>query len=309
MSAIIKISFLAVLLIMMTEQIAFPQSKDSSSQRNDSLQQKSNRKGKKENVKKDKESSFMDKIQRIIELRRSFDIADEITKPALLSFKKDDDERAIFLIHVALAYKGFRFDKTGVTPSIQFDYSSKEKDLLEKVRLGFDLYSRVYEYSGGSGKIQPFLAFGRDFASRIDEFKFNLSFVPSFPKFFIPVRNISNIKFRYDGIDNQWVFGINPIIGATYERSYGGLNHFDRTDYYSLTAASITVKKYYFQFDLFGKYEKEFIDEHDIRYKYEATATIYFDEKERSSINGKFEQEEKDRIVKRRMTVGFGIKL
>lgn len=258
---------------------------------------------------KKEKDSFMDVLQKILEIRRSFDVTDLITKPALFSLKKDDDEATTFSIDMAVAYKGFQYDVWGLLPSVQFDYSSKSKDQKEKVKLGLDLYYLLYKYDGGSGKIIPSLFFSKDFYSKIEEFNTTLTLNPRFPKFFLPVRNINEIKFKYDGKDNRWVFGINPVFGATYERLYGGKKHLNRTEYYSVLAANLSIKRYYFQYDLYGKYEKEFIKQHNIRYKYETTATFYFDERERSSINFKFEQGERDKDIYRKLTIGFGIKL
>lgn len=177
------------------------------------------------------------------------------------------------------------------------------------MKLGLDIYYKIYEYTDGSAKISPSVFFTKDFYSKLEELDFNLTFVPRFPNFFIPVRNISEIKFKYDGNDNRWVFGFNPVIGVTYERLYGGQKHISQTEYYSIAAGSISVKRYYFQFDLYGKYEKEFIVLHNIRYKYESTMTFYFDNRERSSVNFKFEQAERQLKRTRRLTIGFGIKL
>jgi len=303
------IFFTVVILLLSVSQNAFSQKKDGLSVKNDTLKQKPKTIVKKTTLPKKTKESFMDKVQKILEIRRSFDVTDLITKPALLSLKKDNDEKTIFSIDMAVAYRGFQYEAAGVTPSVQFDYSSKSKDQQEKIKLGLDLYYRMYQYDGGSGKISPSVFFIKDFYSKIEEFNFSLTFNPRFPKFFFPVRNINEIKFKYDGNDNRWVFGLNPVIGATYERVYGGKKHISQTEYYSITAASISVKRYYFQFDLYGKYEKEFIELHNIRYKYESTMTFYFDIRERSSVNFKFEQAEKQLKRSRRLTVGFGIKL
>ena len=295
--------------IILLPEKSFSQKKDSLNLKKDTISQKPKPIVKKKAPpKKVKEESFMDKVQKILEIRRSFDISDQITKPALLSLKKDNDEKTVFSIDMALAYKGFRYEKAGVTPSIQFDYSSKSKDQQEKVKLGLDTYYRIYQYTGGSGKISPSIFYAKDFYSKLEELNFNLTFIPRFPNFFIPVRNISEIKFKYDGNDNRWIFGFNPVIGATYERLYGGQKHISQTEYYSITAGSISLKRYYFQFDLYGKYEKEFNGLHNNRYKYESTMTFYFDNRERSSVNFKFEQTEKQLKRTRRLTIGFGIK-
>ncbi|MEO6694963.1 MAG: hypothetical protein ABIY50_10175 [Ignavibacteria bacterium] len=306
-----KKTFFALLIILSTvSHICLSQKIDSLKIMSDTLSQKKKVTVKKKAPeKKVTEETFMDKVQKILEVRRSFDISDQITKPALLSLKKDNDEKTIFSVDIALAYKGFRYDNSGLTPSIQFDYSSKSKDQQEKVKLGLDTYYKIYQYADGSAKISPSVFFTKDFHSKIEELNFNLTFIPRFANFFIPVRNISEVKFKYDGNDNRWVFGVNPVFGATFERLYGGKNNLNQTEYYSITAASITIKRYYFQFDVYGKFEKEFIELHNTRYKYESTMTFYFDIRERSSVNFKFEQSEKQLKRTRRLTVGFGIKL
>ncbi|MDQ3019806.1 MAG: hypothetical protein M3R36_04435 [Bacteroidota bacterium] len=70
--------------------------------------------------KKFKEESFMDKVQKILGIRRSFAVSSETTKPGVLSFKKDDDENAVFNIDIAFMYKGFRYGEWGFIPSVQF---------------------------------------------------------------------------------------------------------------------------------------------------------------------------------------------
>lgn len=315
---------MVLIVLILINQNCFSQKEDSPAN-SDSFKQKSNivtktvQKDsaiqKKKEVKKKKETkseeSFIDKVQKIIEVRRSFEIADDITKPALMSFKKTEGEDAVFNIDIAITYKGFHFEKSGFTPSVQFDYSSSVKDAKEKLKFGLDYFYRIYEYAGGSGKIKPYLVFGRDFKTDIDEFIFNLSFIPRFPKFFIPVLNVSEIKFKYDGKDNHWVIGLNPVLGTSYERIYGGTGKkiFDIKEYYTLLAANLTIKRYYLMFDFFGKYEKQFANTHNIRYIYSGTASFYLDSKERSSINVKYEQQEVNKTVSSKISFGFGIKL
>ncbi|MEO8664535.1 MAG: hypothetical protein ABI462_03480 [Ignavibacteria bacterium] len=305
------ILILFFVIIIFKPDVSYSQPEDSVSIKKDTLKQKPKVTVKKKAPpKKIKEESFMDKFQKLFEIRRSFDVSDQITKPAILSLKKDNDEKTVFSIDMAVAYKGFQYEVAGVTPSIQFDYSTKSKDQIEKVRAGLETYYRIYEYSGGSGKISPAAFFWKDFYSKLEEMDLSLTFNPRFPKFFLPVRNISDVKFKYDGEDNRWVFGINPVVGATYERLYGGKKNISQTEYYTITAANFTIKRYYLQFDVYGNYEKEFIKSHNIRYKWETTMTFYFDIRERSSINFKFEQAEKDLKKRtRRLTIGFGIKL
>lgn len=303
--------FFTALLLISVSSYSYSQKKDSADTKKDTTVQKKIVVVKKKLPPKKlkEEESFMDKMQKIIEIRKSFELADEITKPALMSYKKNDGEDAVFNIDIAVSYLGFKFKNSGFMPSLQFDYSSSAKDPREKLKAGLDYFYRIYEYSGGSGKIRPYLVFGRDFKTKIDELTFNLSFIPRFPKFFIPVLNVSEIKFKYNGKDNHWVFGLNPVLGATYERSYGGKKHINVKDYFTLTAVNLTIKRYYLMLDFYARYEKQFSEFHNMRYKYVGTATFYFDKKERSSVNARFEQEEKNKQVSNRIVFGFGIKL
>ncbi len=69
--------------------------------------------------------SLLDNIQDIIDIRKSFTSENETNKPALFSYKKDNDEKAVYLIDIAVSYKGFNYEKYGVKPFVQFDYCSK----------------------------------------------------------------------------------------------------------------------------------------------------------------------------------------
>lgn len=262
--------------------------------------------------KKDKETlSFMDKVQNVVELRKSFETENETKKPALLSFKKDEGENPVFVTDIAAALKIFRYETFGITPFIQFDYSSKSKEETEKITGGLSSYYMIYRYSGGSGKLEPLISFAKDYYTKIENLIFRLTFIPHFPDFIIPIRNISDIKFKYDGSkkDNIWIFGFNPFLGMNFDRKYGGNNNLNQSLYFSAVGGNVTVRKYYFQLDLYGIYENEFDDFTNSKYKYEATATFYFDEKERASINAKYMQQEKDKDLLKRILFGFGVKL
>lgn len=277
---------------------------------NDSLSKKNMKTVSKKKIKKEeKEISFTDKVQKLFEIRRTFNVSGETTKPALLSFKKDNDENAVFNIDFALSFKGLRFEEYGVSPSVQFDYSSKTKDQLEKLKAGLDVYYKVYEYTSGSGRIEPAVSYSKDFYSKTEVFETGLSFIPKFPEFVIPVMNVSEIKFKYDGNDNRWIFGFNPVIGANFRRSYGGKNDLNLTEYLYSFAGSFTLRRYFLLFEVYGRYENDFSASAVAGYKYDGTATFYFDEKERSSLNARFEQGEKNNKQTKKFTIGFGIKL
>ena len=253
----------------------------------------------------------MDKVQKVIEMRKSFETENETKKPALFSFKKDEGEKAVFVTDVALSLRIFRFESYGISPFVQFDYSSKSKEETEKITGGISGYYRLYQYSGGSGKIEPLFSYSKDFDSEIENVIIRLSFIPHFPNFIIPIRNVNDLKFKYDGSkkDNIWIFGFNPFIGMNFDRKYGGNKNLNKSLYFSSAGGNITVKKYYLQIDLYGIYENEFDDLTNSKYKYEATATFYFDTKERASINAKYMQEEKEKELLKRITFGFGVKL
>lgn len=255
--------------------------------------------------------SLLDNIQDIIDIRKSFTSENETNKPALFSYKKDNDEKAVYLIDIAVSYKGFNYEKSGVTPFVQFDYSSKSKDQSDKLTAGVSSYYRIYNYSGGSGKLEPLISYSKDFFTKEEIGKVSLFFVPQFPKFFLPVRNVTNIKFKYDGSqeDNRWVIGFNPIFGINFDRVYDGNFNYNTNYYYGSYAGNLTFKRYYLQFDLYGNYFSEFDDIRISRYKYEGTATFYFDQKERSSLNAKYSQEETDSDITKKITIGFGLKL
>jgi len=261
---------------------------------------------------KDKNTlSFMDNIQKVIDMRKSFETENETKKPALFSFKKDEGEKAVFVTDIALSLKIFRFDDYGISPFVQFDYSSKSKEETEKITVGISSYYKLYEYSGGSGKIESLVSFSKDFDTEIENVIFRLSYTPRFPNFFIPVRNVNDVTFKYDKSkkDNVWVFGFNPFMGLNFDRKYGGKKNINRTLYFTSTGGNLTLKKYYLQLDLYGIYEFEFDDNTNSKYKYEATATFYFDERERASLNAKYLQELKEKELLKRITFGFGIKL
>lgn len=259
--------------------------------------------------KKDSEISFMDKVQELIGIRRSFDVSSETTKPGVLSFKQNDDQDPVFNIDMALIYKGFRYDEWGFSPSVQFDYSSKPKDQLEKLKAGFDVYYKIYDYGNDYAKLEPAVSLSRDFYNDIDEFQTSISFIPRYPDFIFPLRNISDIKFLYDGDDNRWVFGFNPIIGTNFKRIYSTTYNLSESNYYASFAGSLALKRYYMLFELYGRYETPFEKNTRSGYKYNATAVFYFDDKERSSLNLNVEQDDLGDIRKRKITIGFGIKL
>jgi hypothetical protein len=70
------------------------------------------------------------------------------------------------------------------------------------------------------------------------------------------------------------------------------------------------LRKWYFQFVVSGLGERVFGDTNEFRYDYGATVTLYFDEKERSSLNARFQQKGSDlKQAAKSFTLGLGLKL
>jgi hypothetical protein len=257
----------------------------------------------------DSSKSVIDVIQEYVELRRAFDDNSESTKPALFSYSKKDDEDAIYKIDAAILYKKLDYTDFAIAPFVQFEYISGGKDRKEKVKSGLTFKYYLYRTPNSSGRLEPEVSFWKDFYSKRELFEAKLSFNPTFPNFAIPIMDASKVKFKYNGKDNRWVYGLNPNIGFDYQRQTGPKKKDDFKTYDSFASLSFTVKRYYLQFDLTGRVEREINPSVNYGYKYEGTATLYLDEKERSSINAKFEQEERDDERKRRITIGLGLKL
>lgn len=251
----------------------------------------------------------MDNVQNVLGIRRSYDVSSETVKPGVLSFKKDEDEAAVFNIDIAFIYKGFRYDQWGFSPAIQFDYSSKPKDQLEKLKAGFDVYYKIYQSGDDYAKLEPAVSLSRDYYNDINEFQTSLSYIPRYPDLFFPLRNVSDIKFLYDGTDNRWVFGFNPIVGTNFKRIYSTENNLSESDYFASFAGSFSLKRYYMLFELYGRYEQPFEKNVLSRYKYDLSAIFFFDDKERSSLNIRLEQDDLGNEWSRKITIGFGIKL
>lgn len=257
----------------------------------------------------DSSKSIIDVVQEYIELRKSFDDNSESTKPALFTYSKKDDEDAIYKIDAALLYRKLNFTDFDVAPFVQFEYISGGKDRREKVKSGVTLKYTLYKSVNSRGMLEPEVSFWKDFYSKRELFETKISFSPSFPNFVIPIMDASKVKFKYNGKDNRWVYGLYPRIGADYQHQTGPKKKDDFVAYNSFVSASFTVRRYYLQFDITGRYEREIDPDITFGYKYEGTATLYLDERERSSLNAKFEQEQKDGDFKKRITFGFGLKL
>jgi hypothetical protein len=254
------------------------------------------------------EDSFMDKVAKVIEVRKGFDVKSETSKPAIFSYKKVEDDDAIFTVDAAVMYMLFSWKDFAVYPAVQFDYVSHGKKKAEKLMgmlIGeYILYNTPY----ATGKLEPSVSYSKDFFTDERVFKSQLIFQPSFPNFVIPIRNVSDVHFKYNGKDDRWVFGINPMIGIAYEDDLEKKTKDDVNSLYTVTKGSASIKRYYMTFTVYGDYQAQFEDDKKSFYKYGAILTIYLDAKERASINGKFEHEDK-KTKDNELSFGFGLKL
>lgn len=53
-----------------------------------------------------RDTTFLDKVQKILEIRRSFEIESQAKNPALLSYKKSDNSNAVVTVDLAVSYLG-----------------------------------------------------------------------------------------------------------------------------------------------------------------------------------------------------------
>ncbi|MBE2254854.1 MAG: hypothetical protein IAE65_01525 [Ignavibacteria bacterium] len=258
----------------------------------------------------DSASNIIDDIRKVIELRKGFSVSSESTSPALFSYSKKNDDSAVFTIDAAILVKAFKYQDFSVTPFIQFDYTSNGKDRKEKIKSGVSAKYVLYNYQKSRANLIPSVSYEKDFFSKKELLEVKLSFNPSFPDFAVPIFNASAYKFKYNGKDNHWVFGVNPSIGLDYQNQKAPKAKDNYNTYNSFINVGMTLKRYFMQFDLSGRYERDLKVDQTFGYHYAFTSTFYFDTQEIASINAKFEQEEIDtNIIRRKISFGFGVKL
>ena len=83
----------------------------------------------------------------------------------------------------------------------------------------------------------------------------------------------------------------------------------DQNSLYTITMGSMSLKRYYITFTVFGDYQAQFEEDKTSYYKYGAILSLFMDAKERSSINAKIERESKKSNKDTEVSFGFGIKL
>ncbi len=253
------------------------------------------------------DTTFLDNMQKYIEIRRSFEIESQAKNPALLSYKKSENSKAVITIDLAVSYVGFRTRSIHVKPFVQVDFSgSSEKDKNEQLTTGI---SSVF-FDNSSFRVQPEIYYTRDFYNKLNLYRIGVTLNPVNPHFLIPLRDITKKKFTDQSIDGAWLAGLNPNINFRYREADYDSDQPNISEFVTSAYADLAFKHWYFQLVVSGLGEQSFIDSDELRYKYGATATLYFDEKERSSLNLKYDQRGSDlKQAVRIFTLGFGLKL
>ena len=253
------------------------------------------------------DTTFLDKLQKYIEIRRSFETESQAKNPALLSYKKSEDSKAVITVDIAVSYIGFSSKSIHVKLFLQLDFSgSSDKDKNELMTAGL---SSVF-FDNSSFKVKPEISYARDYFNRLNIYKAGITLNPFNPSFPVPLQDITKKKYNEQSIDGAWLAGLNPNINFRYrETDYEGQES-NSSDFFASAFADFAVKHWYFQLVVSGLGERAFGDVNEYRYKYGATATLFFDEKERSSLNLRFDQRGSDlKQALRIFTLGFGLKL
>lgn len=257
------------------------------------------------------DTTFLDKVQKIIEIRRSFEIESQAKNPALLSYKKAEKSEASITIDLAVSYLGFKFARVQVKPFVQIDFSGdSDKKKNELVTTGIS--TSYYPVNGANEKLKlhPDLFYTRDFFNKLNVYRVAITFAPELRNFFIPIVDYTKGKFAEESIDGKWLFGLNPnLTFKLKETDYDDATE-NTTEYFAAFNADVALRKWYFQFVVSGLGERVFGDTNEYRYDYGATVTLYFDEKERSSLNARFQQKGSDlKQAAKSFTLGLGLKL
>lgn len=253
--------------------------------------------------------SFLDKLSKVVEVRKSFDSHAETAKHALFSYKKDEGEDAIYTIEAAVLYEGFTNETIGIMPAIEFEYTSSDKKRRELLEVGLVGFYYLYDNKDGSGKIEPSITFGKDFIKERELLRAKLIFNPTIKNFFIPIRNIDKHKFKYNDKDDHWVWGFNPLLGFGYEYDINDNGPDETKKLYNIAHGSLSFKKYYAEVTAYGQYDHEFEETQNSNYKYGGIFTYYMDSKERTSFNAKIERHKKREHFNTEVSFGFGLGL
>ena len=257
------------------------------------------------------DTTFLDNAQKIIEIRRSFEIESQAKNPALLSYKKSENSDASVTIDLAISYLGFKFANGQVKPFVQIDFSG-DTDKKKNELLTTGISTSYYPVNSASEKLKlhPDLFYTRDFFNKLNVYRAAITIAPELRDFFIPIADYTKGKFAEESIDGKWLFGLNPnLTFKLKETDYDDARE-NTTDYFAAFTADVALRKWYFQFVVSGLGERVFGNSNELRYDYGATLTLYFDEKERSSLNARFQQKGSDlKQAAKSFTLGLGLKL
>lgn len=257
------------------------------------------------------DTTFLDKVQRILEIRRSFEIESQAKNPALLSYKKSENSNSSVTIDLALSYQGWKYERWFLKPFVQVDFSgSSANDRNELLTTGISSAYYLFREELKSFRIQPDIFYTRDFFNNINIYRLALTFTPEFQKFFLPVADITKRKFSEESIDGKFIYALNPNVTVKLKKTDFDSGEQNLTDYFAAFHCDLAARHWYLQIVVSGLIENVFGESEELRYSYGATATLFFDEKERSSLNAKFEQKGSDILpALQTYTIGFGLKL
>lgn len=257
------------------------------------------------------DTSFLDKLQKIIEIRRSFEIESQAKNPALLSYKKTEGSTPSLTVDLAITYLGFTFENGKVKPFVQVDFSgSGTKNQNELLTTGISASIYTLNAKNSRLRIHPDLFYTRDFLNKLNIYRTAITLEPEIRNFIVPIVNITRRQFSEESIDGDWLVGLNPnLTFKLKETDYDGVTE-NSTVYFTELRADFAIRKWYLQVVVMGSGEKTFGDINEIRYEYGGTITLFFDEKERSSLNAMFQQKGSDlNQALKTFTLGFGLKL
>jgi hypothetical protein len=265
----------------------------------------------------DSTNAFLDKVQKVIDVRRTFDSESEPKDPAIFTITKNSDEKTNYTIDLAILYKLFSTDEFYLRPVMQFYYSSSEKEPSERITGAWSAYWIFDnpETSSRSNRLEWMVSYSKDFKTELEKLGLNLVWVPTYPKFLnkhLPIRNATEIEYSDSGFDrNVLIHGFQPVIGLGYDKEVSDKGDIaDVKSFRGIVKGQYSWRRYYFQLDLALNFENELINHKRTFFDYSAKTSFYFDDKERSSVNTSVEVIERPKIARNtKITFGFGLKL
>jgi hypothetical protein len=265
---------------------------------------------------KDSTNTFLDKVQRVIDVRGTFDSKQQPKKPALFTISKNSGEKTLYTIDLAVIYKNKNLSTSTLefTPIIQFNYASSQKKPSEKITGAWSVYWIFYnpEYSSGSSRLESMISYSKDFKTKFEKISGNIFYVPTIPEALIPIRNANDIEYSENGSDrNVLIHGFQPVIGLGYDKEISEKGKdIDAKSFRGIIKGQYTYRRYLFRVDFALNFENEFIDRKRTFFDYSAETSYFFDVKQRTSINATVNVIERPKIARNtKIIFGFGLKL